>query len=475
MIDADCAHLPSLEWRTALDPGHVLVLGEVHGTDASPQFAAWAACAALDAGGPVSVGFEWPSTLGASSIEALAASEFFTSGSQDGRKSTAMLELYAAILRWRDQGAEIEAVFLDPDDDHRDAGMASVSSRWMAAHPNGVHIALVGNAHARLADGIDPQSPPYAWHLVDRGLNVLSLDATYAGGAAWNCRAREGCGPHDLAAPTVTAPSPGISWDNASPRFSGRYLAGRAEASPPAAVPFDWTAASPALWGRAGAAWLVTGSIEAGDRVVLLLEDPSAPSGLHAIVPSREPNRWDPDHPAAVHPIAPTRFEGRSLVAVGGQPRPEGLLIDLLTPSGERRTCVVHDWAVTAETWRCARPSSAANGRRAWDQRALAGNYRASEVTLGRALGRTHSGRYLRLSPAGSGDEPALVLQIADAVSGPWSAPRTVWQGTTGHIVSPVIHGWWPGSDTLVTFGVASDDGPPTTHVLRIPAALTDP
>ena len=60
LCDAKDMHL---EWRGALAPGHVLLLGELHGTQQSPQLAGIAVCDALRAGRSVALFLEWPTPL----------------------------------------------------------------------------------------------------------------------------------------------------------------------------------------------------------------------------------------------------------------------------------------------------------------------------------------------------------------------------------------------------------------------------
>src|ERR1051326_1106924 len=88
-----------------LEPGSVLLLGEMHGTEESPAFVDRAACLAHKAGQPVTVALEIPvqeeplisaylsSQGGEKDRAALLRGSFWADPYQDGRRSKAMLGL----------------------------------------------------------------------------------------------------------------------------------------------------------------------------------------------------------------------------------------------------------------------------------------------------------------------------------------------------------------------------------------------
>src|SRR4051812_4558372 len=98
-----------LDWRHSLDAGHVLILGEMHGTAEIPAVVATAACEALRAGRHVGLFMEWPAALQTRLPDptALLADPFFTGSFQDGRRSAAMVGLVATAQRWRAGGAPV--------------------------------------------------------------------------------------------------------------------------------------------------------------------------------------------------------------------------------------------------------------------------------------------------------------------------------------------------------------------------------
>jgi hypothetical protein len=230
LCDAPETHL---EWREALDPGQVLILGEMHGTEQSPQVAGTAVCDALRSGHRVCLFVEWPTSLPESlSEDALRADAFFTDDLQDGRRSRALLDLVLRTQKWAAQGAPVTVIPMDPVSGVRDAGMAAALRAWMEAMPQSVAVVLVGNVHARLTKGFHGNASyePLGYRLSDLGDRVRSLDVRYAGGSAWNCS--PDCGIHPLG-----GESRGDEWKidwTARGTFDGTYYIGAATPSLPA-------------------------------------------------------------------------------------------------------------------------------------------------------------------------------------------------------------------------------------------------
>ena len=162
LCDAPEIHL---EWREALAPGHVLILGEMHGTQQSPQLAGIAVCDALRARRGVGLFMEWPTSLqdALPDESRLLSDAFFTSSFQDGRRSHEMLALVMRAQAWSKRGAPLSVVPMDPVEGDRDAGMATAVREWIGAHPESVAVVLVGNVHARLTKGFhaDASYEPY--------------------------------------------------------------------------------------------------------------------------------------------------------------------------------------------------------------------------------------------------------------------------------------------------------------------------
>ena len=197
LCDAPEMHL---DWRDALAPGHVLILGEMHGTQQSPQLAGVAVCDAVRSGRRVGLFVEWPVSLREKLPDEtqLRADGFFTADFQDGRRSLALLDLVLRTQTWATEGAPVSVVPMDPVEGVRDAGMAAAVRTWMHAIPESVAIVLVGNVHARRTKGFhdDASYEPLAYRLLDFGDRLRSLDVRYANGSAWNCS--PDCGIHPL-------------------------------------------------------------------------------------------------------------------------------------------------------------------------------------------------------------------------------------------------------------------------------------
>jgi hypothetical protein len=190
-----------------LRPERVVVLGELHGTNEHPA-AIVDAAAAYD--GPLWIGLEMPageqgrldaylaSDGGESARADLLTGQFWTY--DDGRASVAMLELIDGIRSLRAGGADVELAAFDVDvmesATARDAGMADAIEA--ANDGDRAVLVLVGSVHALIGEPefeIEPGYVPMAKALVDRGVDVVSLQGVSGGGEAWNCIS-EGCGVH---------------------------------------------------------------------------------------------------------------------------------------------------------------------------------------------------------------------------------------------------------------------------------------
>ena len=233
-----------------LAPGVVVLVGEVHGTAQSPSFVSALACNAMGAGFPVTVALEIPvdeaprvdAFLASGGSEAdrasLVAGPFWAPGVADGRSSVAMVDLLDDVRVAGAAGMSIDLTLLDPAGGDRDAAMAASVAAAAAANPDGIVIALTGNAHTRVQP--DPAGDPAVVPMGQQvtGLlgadRVIALDVTFSSGSAWTCTdvcgetALDGSGPAD----------PGFALslhlDDASSGFHGEYSVGPITASPPA-------------------------------------------------------------------------------------------------------------------------------------------------------------------------------------------------------------------------------------------------
>lgn len=224
----------------------LVLLGEQQGTNEIPGFVADLACAAVREGIPVTVAVELPASEQArvdaylASDGSLAAKRQLLGGAawrrmyDDGRTSTAVLELIDRVRRLRSSGVPVQVAYFDAPglvSSERDAAMADTLEALRATHGDDVVLVLTGNAHVPKLRGApwDPQFVPLGQRALDLGLRPLSLVATYPGGMAWACLPKPAggyaCGPSRIAANTALNPSLGLTAP--APVNSGLSMPGR--------------------------------------------------------------------------------------------------------------------------------------------------------------------------------------------------------------------------------------------------------
>lgn len=198
---ADETPLPA----TLLQPGSVLLFGEIHGVREIPAAFGEAVCAVARTRLPVEVGLEVPGTEqarldafvaspgGPADVGALTASDFWTREFQDGRSSQAMLALIERMRRLREEGLPVHVFLFDLGSSkgigERDKLMAENIAAHVRAHPEALAMALTGEVHAWKAKGAPWNADllPMGWHLVNSGLEVRSLGRVTPAGTAWIC------------------------------------------------------------------------------------------------------------------------------------------------------------------------------------------------------------------------------------------------------------------------------------------------
>jgi hypothetical protein len=237
-----------------VQPGGIVLFGEVHGTREIPGFVGDALCQAA-ASGEVHLALEIPRTeqpridayLASpgrpADRAALLSGPFWTDEFQDGRRSAAMAELIERARGLRAAGRALHVLAFDAAPDtkggDRDAEMAKRILDAQAASPADRFLVLAGNIHTRTARGTpwNASYEPMGLHLVAAGRDVVSLDAAFATGTAWVCfsskaaecgakklRGQEGIVPRTIARLSVPSPE----------GFHGKYGVGPVSASPPA-------------------------------------------------------------------------------------------------------------------------------------------------------------------------------------------------------------------------------------------------
>ncbi len=256
-----CREVPHL--TPLLEPGATLLLGELHGTVESPEFAENAVCLALRAGRSVALGLEIPreesplvETFLASSgrpedRSALLASPFWSSSYQDGRRSQSRLALLDQVRRWRREGRPIRVVLFDraaqpSSGQERDRWMAQELHEAITSRPQDLFVALAGNVHMRIGRGVpwDAQYEPAGFLLVQAlpRRPTAALDVAYTQGTAWFCTSADAASCQVRAVKQAAAPqgTQGIQvvlYPDPKDGYNGIYRVGLLTASPPAVAP----------------------------------------------------------------------------------------------------------------------------------------------------------------------------------------------------------------------------------------------
>lgn len=204
--------------------GRLLIVGELHGTNESPELVRMLIDNAV-AQGPVRLGLEMRIS-GQAAMEAFLHSPGSTTDrakmfqspfwdSKDGRSSTAMLQLIDRVRALRSTGADVDIFFMEPDsvgkvmgdEDYmafKEGGMAKSIRRVLnAGAPNPSVIALMGNVHARYGEsfkGMTLPTPSVTERLLAFNPYVVMPAARQT--ASWNCIS-EKCGVYDYTSPNA--------------------------------------------------------------------------------------------------------------------------------------------------------------------------------------------------------------------------------------------------------------------------------
>lgn len=201
---AVCAAAPALP-KEPLEPGSVLLFGEIHGVQELPSVFGEAVCSTAASGLAVEVGLEVPkaeqakvdfflaSSGGPSDVETLLATPFWSREFQDGRSSQARVALLERFRQLRASGIPIHVFLFDINTDQdaaqREKTMSENIAAHVQAHPQALTMVLVGEVHAWKTQGSpwDPNFLPMGWHLEQAGLHVRSLGRSTPAGRAWIC------------------------------------------------------------------------------------------------------------------------------------------------------------------------------------------------------------------------------------------------------------------------------------------------
>jgi hypothetical protein len=245
-------HLVGARWQIdgvtgLLRPATTLLLGEVHGTREVPAFVGALAHTVTEKLG-VSLALEIPrqeqeridAFMASAGTErdraALLQGDFWKL--RDGRSSLAMLDLIEHLRRLSRESGKVRLIAIDDEGNalSPDEQMAENVLRHRHARKSDVMIVLTGNLHSRIEEGNpwDTDFRSMGWHLAQERIPLVSLEARYATGTAWNCDGEM----------SGVVPILGAADDPARPRstslvdpregFHGTFFVGTAHASQPA-------------------------------------------------------------------------------------------------------------------------------------------------------------------------------------------------------------------------------------------------
>ncbi|MFN3313154.1 MAG: hypothetical protein ACK46Q_06785 [Hyphomonas sp.] len=258
----ECQPYENTDEVLAVSETHLIVLGEMHGTNESVEALRGLICAALRAGKPVRVGLEAAAWQGGPLNQLLrhpldetavleAAPEMWQV--EDGRSSAAIMALLKQLGEWRSAGFDVSVFAFDYSSGELSGEDPAHLSRsaLMARHVDeavsdfeGAVFVLTGEFHARKQafDLGSERYVPMAAQVTRRP--VLALRMVYGAGEAWvQAVIEKSDGSYeDLTGPlklngTALAGAPVRSFElagDAEGLFDGSYYTGPITASPPA-------------------------------------------------------------------------------------------------------------------------------------------------------------------------------------------------------------------------------------------------
>jgi hypothetical protein len=219
LLLAACAHAAA---SGPVQPGKLIVFGEVHGSNEIPRFFGDLVDDAARRGMPVHVGLELSGRDG----------PVWTASFQSGRTSEAMAQLIERL-----DAMKVPIFWFDSEGPDRDGAMATNISAERRKAPGDLYLVLVGNLHARKKPGA-PWDPNVRWmavRLAESEPEVITLDVRYRAGTAWICQSNspEACKPTTLqGSPAPTAA--GVALAPQPEGYDGTFDVGTLTASLPA-------------------------------------------------------------------------------------------------------------------------------------------------------------------------------------------------------------------------------------------------
>jgi hypothetical protein len=204
-----------------------VIVGEMHGTNETPDAFTNLVCLAVQSRGPVTVAIEYPADTqpvldawlasdgGDAARAALLAGPFWRSPQQDGRASVAFLRMLDRLRLMHRAGTVLSVRAFDvpwdgSDERDRNAAMADRLTKIANTTP-GLTMVLVGDYHAIVRELPSPRGPVRPAASLLPANERISLDVVSAGGSMWNCQL-QGCHRYDFApkaaGPARIAPDP---------------------------------------------------------------------------------------------------------------------------------------------------------------------------------------------------------------------------------------------------------------------------
>ncbi len=261
---ASCAHIPAQECANPIEipekiaSSHVILFGEIHGTQEIPQFVDDVACQFVKVGRPVQIAIEhvasdqaridaYLNSSGDDKAKRALIDSLFWRKALDGRATMAMLGLIEQLRSYKANGASVQIMAMDQPlgamkkIETKDETMASVVDAAVASNPKAITLVLAGNIHTRRVERhpdfqIDP---PMGYLLKTR--DVLSFDAAFTGGKASTNKAPPGGEIFGANVEMKDALGPRRFVQSTEPiegGYDGTFFVGSISASPHAALVF---------------------------------------------------------------------------------------------------------------------------------------------------------------------------------------------------------------------------------------------